>query len=93
MCQFHASRTDEEDVRIASGTPGDRVVAMLLAAMLALASPVAAGQFDSERAGHPLRFVAYVIHPVGVAIEYLFMRPGHWLVSQEPFKTAFGHED
>ncbi len=40
-----------------------------------------------------MRIVAYVVHPVGVALDVLIMRPAHWLVSFEPFKTLFGHQD
>ena len=52
-----------------------------------------ADEYDEDSAGHPLRIVAYVLHPVGVAIDYLVLRPAHWLVSHEPMKTLFGHED
>lgn len=69
------------------------VLALLCTAMLAFASPALADEYDEDSAGHPLRIVAYVLHPVGVAIEYLVLRPAHWLVSQEPMKTVFGHED
>ncbi len=64
-----------------------------MALVLALASPAAADEYDSENAGHPLRLIAYVLHPVGVRFEYVLLRPAHWLVSHEPMKTLFGHED
>ena len=38
------------------------------------------------------RIVAYILHPVGVLIDYLVLRPAHWLGSHEPFSTIFGHE-
>lgn len=57
------------------------------------ASPAAADDYDDKSSGHPLRIIAYVLHPVGVAIDYLLLRPAHWLGSQEPLKTIFGHED
>ena len=69
------------------------VLAMLCAMTLSFASPALADAYDADPAGHPLRIVAYVLHPVGVAIDYLILRPAHWLVSQEPMKTVFGHED
>jgi len=37
--------------------------------------------------------IAYLIHPVGVALDTLIARPGHWLVHREPLKTLFGHKD
>jgi hypothetical protein len=64
-----------------------------MALVLALASPAAADEYDSENAGHPLRLIAYVLHPIGVMFEYVLLRPAHWLVSHEPMKTLFGHED
>ena len=71
-----------------------RVLSALLGACLLLAAtPALADEYDEDSAGHPLRIVAYVLHPVGVAIDYLVLRPAHWLVSHEPMKTLFGHED
>ncbi len=69
------------------------VLAGVCAMTLSFASPALADEYDEDSAGHPLRIVAYVLHPVGVAIEYLILRPAHWLVTQEPMKTVFGHED
>ena len=64
-------------------------------ALIAFASaqPSRADDYDEKSSGHPLRIVAYVLHPVGVAIDYLVLRPAHWLGSHEPLKTIFGHED
>ncbi len=75
-----------------------RRISALLATLVAVgallgASPAIANEHDPNTAGHPLRIVAYLLHPVGVAIDYLILRPAHWLVEHEPFKTAFGHED
>jgi len=67
--------------------------ASLAVFLLALASPAAADEYDPEYAGHPLRIVAYVLHPFGVMIDYLVLRPAHWVGSHEPFSTIFGHED
>jgi hypothetical protein len=57
------------------------------------ATPAASDGYDRTSAGHPLRIAAYILHPVGVAIDYLILRPAHWLVSHEPMQTLFGHED
>ena len=81
-------------------TPGqgrDRVCrgwisALSLALVLALATPATADEYDASNAGHPVRFVAYLLHPVGVLIDYVLMRPAHWIVSHEPMKTIFGHK-
>jgi hypothetical protein len=75
------------------GTLRRGLSALLAVGFLLSATPVVADEFDDDTAGHPLRIVAYVLHPIGVAVEYLLFRPAHWLVSQEPMKTLFGHED
>ena len=84
-------------MRRAVDRPGRRLrafAALLLSmGLLFSASPALADEYDDDMAGHPLRIIAYVLHPVGVAIDYLIMRPAHWLVSHEPMKTVFGHED
>jgi len=72
-----------------------RIVALALAISigLAAASPAFADRYDKRRAGFPLRIVAYVVYPIGALLDVLIMRPAHWLGSQEPFKSAVGHED
>ena len=69
------------------------VTLLLGSALLAVASPAAADDYDPERSGHPLRILAYALHPVGVLLDYAVMRPFHWLGSQPPFDTLFGHTD
>ena len=54
-------------------------------------SPMA--EYDPQRAGHPLRMVAYVLHPVGVIVDVLVLRPAYWIGSHEPLRTLFGRED
>jgi hypothetical protein len=72
-------------------------LAHVLAAILVLASALAstraaADDYDPQRAGHPLRILAYAGHPIGVALDYLIFRPSHWVGSREPWRTIFGHE-
>lgn len=69
------------------------IAAIFVVLIIGFASPVAADEYEEENAGYPLRVIAYVLHPVGVVIGYVLMRPAHWLVSHEPLKTLFGHED
>jgi hypothetical protein len=66
---------------------------VLAASLLAAASPAAADEYDPSYAGHPLRILAYVAHPVGVLLDYLIFRPAHWIGNHEPAKTIFGHTD
>ena len=66
--------------------------AFLLTGSLA-AAPALADEHDPQKTGHPVRIVAYFLHPVGVVLDALIMRPAHWLASREPIKTLVGHED
>jgi hypothetical protein len=68
--------------------------AALLLALIAVA-PRAAGadEHDPKRSAHPLRVLAYAVHPIGVALDWLIVRPAHWVVEREPFRTIFGHEN
>ena len=73
--------------------PRRLIAAAALLACLALGAQRAdADEYDARRAGHPLRIVAYAVHPVGVALDYLIFRPAHWLVSQPVLSTIFGHD-
>jgi len=69
-------------------------LALGIAVGLGAGAPAAhADEHDPEESGHPLRVVAYVLHPVGVIVDTLVFRPAHWLVHHEPLTTLFGHED
>lgn len=72
---------------------GTLAAALSLALTAGWASPASADEYDPQDAGHPVRIVAYVLHPIGVAIDYLLLRPAHWVGHQEPFRTLFGHDD
>jgi hypothetical protein len=75
--------------------PGRRrwIALVMAASLLFLSSMANADEYDSTKAGHPLRIAAYVLHPVGWALEFLIMRPAHWIVSHERLAEVFGHED
>jgi hypothetical protein len=49
--------------------------------------------YDPLQAAHPVRIAAYILHPVGVALDYLIVRPAFWTVRHEPFRTIFGYRD
>ena len=51
-----------------------------------------AAQYDPKKAGNPVRVAAYLLHPVGVLLDYGLMRPCFWVVQREPFSTIFGYE-
>jgi len=73
---------------------GKRAAVLGLSLALLAAAPAArADEHDPQESGHPLRIVAYVLHPVGVIVDTLVFRPAHWLVHHEPLRTLFGHTD
>jgi len=47
------------------------------------------GYTDAD--SHPLRLVAYALHPVGYTLEWLVTRPIHALVSQPELCPLFGY--
>jgi len=49
--------------------------------------------YDPQRAGHPLRVIGYVMHPVGFALDWLVFRPAHWIGNFQPFRAVFGRTD
>jgi hypothetical protein len=82
----------------AHASPGLRAGRAWLASLLAVlvlgtSLPALADDYDSTEAGHPVRIAAYVLHPIGVLLDYLILRPAHWIVSHEPLRTVFGHEN
>jgi hypothetical protein len=44
---------------------------------------------DSE--SHPLRLIAYAVNPIGWGLEWLIMRPIHFVVSNPQLEPVFGH--
>lgn len=47
-------------------------------------------EFD-ETQTHPLRVAAYLVHPVGFALEWMLFRPFHYVVSRPGLDKVFGH--
>ena len=67
-------------------------LAILLSAGATLAPATASAQdeYDPTEAGHPLRIAAYILHPAGVVVDYLILRPAYYIGRYEPFRTLFG---
>jgi hypothetical protein len=67
----------------------------ILTIALLLLAPLAgrAADYDPLRAGHPIRIAAYVLHPVGVLLDYMIFRPAWWMGQHEPVRTIFGVEE
>jgi hypothetical protein len=47
---------------------------------------------DPQRAMHPYRVAAYAVHPVGVLLDWVLVRPAVWVARREPFRTIFGYD-
>ncbi|NQU43265.1 OmpA family protein [bacterium] len=70
-----------------------KLAALLLgSALLFQLVPVQANDYDRNDTDNPIRLVAYVLHPFGVALEWAVMRPVHWLAHQSGFSYVMGHE-
>ena len=79
--------------RSGKGRIAKMAAALLVALVLSGTGPAAAESYDSKRSGHPLRVLAYIVHPIGVILDTLIFRPFHWLGSKEPVKTLVGQQD
>ena len=66
------------------------VLVVLIVTLSAGPTMATSDRYD-ETQGHPLRVVAYVLHPVGVALEWLIFRPIHYVVSRPALEPLFGH--
>ena len=68
------------------------LVFFLAALIVSFAPAASAHEYDREESDMWLRYVAYALHPVGIALEYGVARPIHWVVSQPNLNILFGHE-
>ena len=71
---------------------GRGVAGALAALSLLLATPAVADEYDPQEAGHPVRIIAYALHPIGVILDVLIFRPAHWIGSRPGLVVFFGHE-
>ena len=69
------------------------LVLLLFVAVPAFGADDSEADYDPTETGHPLRIVAYVLHPVGVVLDTLIFRPAHWLGSKKPIRTLVGKTD
>jgi outer membrane protein OmpA-like peptidoglycan-associated protein len=71
-----------------------RVIAAAFAVWFALGlkpASAAPDEYDDSQS-HPLRIVAYLLHPAAWLVEQVVFRPFHFLVSaNEPMEEIFGH--
>ena len=69
------------------------VFAVTAALVFTLPLSAYSGEYDDFEDAHPLRIIAYPVHAVGYALEWLITRPIHTLVSQPDLVPVFGHHD
>ncbi len=69
-------------------------IAIVCLALLCAGLPSTAlsDEYDSRRTGHPVRIVAYVLHPVGVILDRAIFRPAWWGGHRESVRHLFGFE-
>jgi hypothetical protein len=73
----------------------NRKLLLIILAVLILStfSTVSFGRdYKRGKDDNPVRILAYVVHPVGMAAEYLITRPIHWVVKQTDLNKVFGSE-
>ena len=92
-------RQRPSDKRMLSGKRFSGISFFVPAFFISLAIMASAGtglaadsDYNPQEAGHPIRIIAYVAHPVGVLIDYAILRPAYWLGEKEPFRTIFGQK-
>ena len=75
------------------------VAVLLMASMLSLGARVARAEerYEDEQQyedafSNPLRIAYYLIYPVGFTVEWLVMRPLHYIVSRPGLDRFFGYE-
>ena len=67
------------------------VTLVVAAGLFAVPATGRAHDAYDDTQSHPLRLLAYGLHPVGYAIEWMVMRPVHFVVSQPSVERIFGH--
>jgi len=50
-----------------------------------------ADSYETSEAGRPWRIMAYLLHPVGVTLDYLIARPLHRILHLKPVDKLTGH--
>ena len=76
------------------------VAVLMMASMISLGAQVAsaaADRYEDEQQyedafSNPLRIAYYLIYPVGFSVEWLVMRPFHYIVSRPGLDKVFGYE-
>jgi hypothetical protein len=75
------------------------IAALMMVSVLSLAAPAARAYAEADELdqyedafSNPLRLAYYVAHPIGFTVEWLIMRPFHYLISRPYLDNVFGYE-
>ena len=75
------------------------LVALMVASMISVTAHVASAderyadeQQYEDAFSNPLRIAYYLIYPVGFTVEWLVMRPLHYIVSRPGLDRVFGYQ-
>ncbi len=85
------SLTATGSARIQTRTRRGLAMVALLGLLVSGAPAGADSTHNPRRGGHPLRFVAYVFHPVGYVLDMVLVRPLHWFARQDGVDEVVGH--
>lgn len=76
------------------------LAALMMASMISLGATTAFAQAEryedesryEDAFSNPLRLAYYLIYPVGFTVEWLVMRPFHYIVSRPGLDQVFGYQ-
>lgn len=69
------------------------LVGLLIAVFFVLTSIAGAADYKRGADDNPVLLLSYVVHPIGVAAEYLVTRPIHWITKQVNLNKVFGSKN
>ncbi|MBI3988256.1 MAG: hypothetical protein HY347_01425 [candidate division NC10 bacterium] len=61
--------------------------------LAAMPTTTTAGEVNPGTLGHPFRYAAFLLHPVGVVTDYLLFRPAMFFVSRAPGVFGYTPDD
>jgi hypothetical protein len=67
------------------------VTLALMAALVGAPATARAHDAYDDSESHPLRLLSYGVYPIGFALEWIAMRPLHFIVSSPQLEPVFGH--
>jgi len=69
------------------------LVGILAVVLFTLTTACFASDYKRGTDDNPVRILAYAVHPVGMAAEYVVTRPIHWITKQIHLNKVFGSKN